>query len=242
MLNAIRACAAGGSWLCVMCRCPECKLRPRLLRHMSAQVNLLHKGLLLHCSTADDFQLNFLSSGGQKDISPKGSQSSDLGCTLLTRSGHREAPECHGMSRRRKRDALLFSCRLRTHESKISNSFAYGNSLLLRGAPSNLYFLPTSWDEVKVLDVSLLESSGSSAFRIIERSNEKLFVFGDTDVGMVMKLQLQFIPKLFGGVEAEQSQDRTLEIFSTTTFTSTSCRHGALCFVHRGIVMLEQAG
>ncbi|KAK3544770.1 hypothetical protein QTP86_026779, partial [Hemibagrus guttatus] len=77
-LTAIRACAAGGSWLCVMCRCPECKLRPRLLRHMSAQVNLLHKGLLLHCSTADDFQLNFLSSGGQKDISPKGSQSSDL--------------------------------------------------------------------------------------------------------------------------------------------------------------------
>ncbi|MCI4388746.1 hypothetical protein PGIGA_G00089580 [Pangasianodon gigas] len=39
-----RACAAGGSWLCVMCRCPECcKPRPRLLRHLSTQVNLLHK-------------------------------------------------------------------------------------------------------------------------------------------------------------------------------------------------------
>ncbi|KAB5541940.1 hypothetical protein PHYPO_G00085730 [Pangasianodon hypophthalmus] len=66
-----RACAAGGSWLCVMCRCPECcKPRPRLLRHLSTQVC---------CSIADDFQLNFLSSGGQKHMRPKGSQSSDLG-------------------------------------------------------------------------------------------------------------------------------------------------------------------
>ncbi|MCJ8742991.1 hypothetical protein PDJAM_G00088590 [Pangasius djambal] len=94
-----------------MCRCPECcKPRPRLLRHLSTQVNLLHKGVCVYalyfvcwfvlfccasvfesllqvcCSIADDFQLNFLSSGGQKHMRPKGSQSSDLGLQVLHHS------------------------------------------------------------------------------------------------------------------------------------------------------------
>ncbi|GAA6084201.1 uncharacterized [Tachysurus ichikawai] len=41
-------------------------------------------------------------------------------CTLLTNSGHCEAPECCGVSQQRKQDALLFRWRLRTHESKAS--------------------------------------------------------------------------------------------------------------------------
>ncbi|KAF5889538.1 uncharacterized protein DAT39_020765 [Clarias magur] len=49
-----RACAAGGSWLCVMCRRPECKPRPRLLRHLSAQVQTPTPSLatVRHCSAA----------------------------------------------------------------------------------------------------------------------------------------------------------------------------------------------
>lgn len=77
--------------LCVMCLCPECKPRPRPLRHTSTQVTLLHKEVCVYamfcvlfccasvferllqvcCSLADGFQLNFVSSGSQKDMRPE---------------------------------------------------------------------------------------------------------------------------------------------------------------------------
>ncbi|KAK3535056.1 hypothetical protein QTP70_002587 [Hemibagrus guttatus] len=57
---------------------------------------------------------------------------------------------------------------------------------------------------------------------------------------MLMRLQVQFILKVFIGVESESGLCAGHSSSSTPTFSSTPCPCGALSFEHRNIVMLEQ--